>query len=276
MASVKNGYLKEGDTVALKRIDEILARSRKVVEESMELSKRSVEQKTKIDHALETSQSTENSYLIPKRANSNLELSENEENSSQNYEKALEEVNAKIKNLEKKAEADEELLEKLRKKMKSAQKPDSTSSTMVEYEILQADKLIKNLKETLAIGLTEENKKLKQDLETVLKKKSAEESALTKELEDVIKEKKNLEMQYNNLKYLQKHTPNYLEQLENAKKQLVRLEQDSLETINLIEEKIKEQEKENKKLKDLAKASEANIVRVKFGKDSILKKKKQG
>ena len=272
MSGSLSGYLKEGDSKALARIDEILARSRRVVEESMELSKRSVEQKIKIDNALETSQSTENSYLFPRRVNSKvLELSEYneaEESLSQNYEKALEEVNSKIKVLEEKADEDEKLLEGLRKKVKNSREINLPSGSMMEYEILQADKLIRNLKETLAIGLAEENQKLKKDLESLLKKKSAEDSKLTKELEDIIKEKKNLEMQYNNLKYLHDHTTEHSEELEYAKQQLLRLEKDSRETIELLENKIEEQEMENRRLRAIGKngsnAEKASIMKVKF------------
>ena len=267
----------EGDSKSLARIDEILARSRRVVEESMELSKRTIEKKIKIDTALETSQSTENSFLHPRRINSKiLEISEDneaEESLNISYKRPVSEEDSKIMILEQKAEDDEKLLENLRQKVKNIHNIEMPSSSKLEYDILQADKLIQNLKETLAIGLMEENKRLKQDLENLLRRKVAEEAKLNKELDDIIKEKKTLEIQYNNLKYLHGHTPNYIEELENAKSELAKLEKESKETIELLERKIKEQVDENIKLKENVKNTKDN-EKIHLGKVRIQEAKK--
>ena len=267
-------YFQEADYKSIARIDEILARSRKVVEESMELSKRSAENRAKIEAGVDTCQSTENSFLGQKKNNSkilensqNSENLENEEFFEENYEKALNDINLKIRNLEVKAADDEKLLESLRKRVGNLSAPEKHSENSLEYEIIQADKLILNLKETLAVGLSEENKRLKQDFENLLKKRSVEESKLTKELEEIIREKKTLELQFNNLKYLHSHSPNAKAELEQAKTELQKLEIESKATIELLEKKIHEHMSQNARLKAMISDDDkhrVNVVKVKF------------
>lgn len=262
-----SSYLLENDTKALARIDEILARSRRVVEESMELSKRSVEQKVKINTVLETSQSTENSFLFPRKyLTKEIEVGEEAE-AEGDYERALDEVNNKIKALETKAAADEKALDVLRFKIKQASGTDKGSGSRLEYDLLQADRLLATLQETLSTGLLEENKRLKQEFEALLKKRSAEEAKYNKELEEVIRERKVLETQLKNLKYLAEHSPNYQQELDEAKNELRTMEYQAEETIRLLESKIQEQTEENAKLKELLKSNDPDklsVVKVKY------------
>jgi hypothetical protein len=271
-ASVFNSYLQEGDAKALARIDEILARSKKVVEESMELSKRTIEQKIKIDNVLETSLSTENSFLFPKKVSSKvLELPEEAEVSESldpNYEKAAEDTDLKINTLETKALQDEKTIRDLTQRVNLLQNSNKPSSSKLEYEVIQADKLINNLKQTLNVGLLEENKNLKAELENLLKNKSDAESNLRNQLDEIVKEKKKLEMQYNNLKYLHGNAPSYLEELENAKSYLKKIQEEFKETSTMLESKIEEQTTQNLKLREIAKNNfsleKVNVIRVKF------------
>jgi chromosome segregation ATPase len=237
-------YLQENDAKTLARIDEILARSRKVVEESMELSKKTIENKLRI---IETP-SSEVSIIIPKESLKVLETSsEKDSKYLQQTEKSLDELNQKIKNLQSKAVLDEHKIEILKGRILSEKQKNSTP------EIAEADKLLETLKETLAVGLSEENKRLKSELESQLKKKSSEEMRLSKELEEIIKERKTLENQLKNLKYLFESSPNYTEELNDAKLALERLEQQSIDTIKLLEIRIQEQENDNFRLKEALK-----------------------
>ena len=251
-------YLQETDVKTLARIDEILARSRKVVEESMELSKKTIDHKIKI---IETPNS-EKSVLFTKDINTNLETSSEKANDCmQDTEKSLEVLNSKIKNMQNKALQDEMKIEILKERI-SAEKLNNSNP-----EIEELDKIIENLKETLNAGLAQENKKLKIELETVLKRKSAEELRLTKELDEIIRERKVLENQYRNLKYLYDNSPNYIEELQEAKLTLERLEQQSIDTIKLLEIRIQEQENENFKLRAALKnpsPETLHIIKVRF------------
>lgn len=251
-------YLQETDVKTLARIDEILARSRKVVEESMELSKKTIDHKIKI---IDTPTS-EKSLIFTKDINTNLETSSEKANECmQDTEKSLEVLNSKIKNMQNKALQDEMKIEILKERI-SAEKLNKTNP-----DIEELDKIIEGLKETLNAGLAQENKKLKVELETVLKRKSAEEMRLTKELDEVIRERKVLENQYRNLKYLYDNSPNYIEELQEAKLTLERLEQQSIDTIKLLEIRIQEQENENFKLKAALQnpSPEAlHIIKVRF------------
>ena len=119
----------------------------------------------------------------------------------------------------------------------------------------------------MAVGLSEENKRLKQDFENLLKKRSVEESKLTKELEEIIREKKTLELQFNNLKYLHSHSPNAKAELEQAKTELQKLEIESKATIELLEKKIHEHMSQNARLKAMISDDDkhrVNVVKVKF------------
>ena len=176
-------------------------------------------------------------------------------------EKSLDELSHKIHILQSKAIEDENQLENLKQKI------NNIKLSKTNNELAQADNLIKSLKGTLAVGLAEENKKLKQDLEKLLKKKSAEEVKLSKELDDIIKERKVLEVQYNNLKYLVDQSPNYSEEIQEAKYELERVEQQSVDTIKLLEIRIQEQENENFKMKEALKnlnLEDLNVIRVRF------------
>ena len=265
MQSEFGNYLQETDTKALARIDEILARSRKVVEESIELSKKNIEHKPRIEILIETPKSAENSGSSNRRALTRAQevsLEADLDNFAEtSQERSLDELSHKIHILQSKAMEDENKLEILKGKISDIK------LTKTNNELAQADKLIESLKETLAVGLAEENKKLKQELEKLLKKKSAEEVKLSKELDDVIKERKLLEIQYNNLRYLVDQSPNYSEELQEAKFELEGFEQQSIDSIKLLEIRIQEQENENFKMKEALKNSnfeDLNVIRVRF------------
>ncbi|OMJ79209.1 hypothetical protein SteCoe_20810 [Stentor coeruleus] len=162
---------------------------------------RSQKQIACIDSVLNTSNNTDNSY--PSRKASRLldhsaEL-EPEDTFYQNksYERALDELNLKIKILENKAIEDQKVIETLRSKVKASQANDKLMISKLEYENTQADKVIRNLKETLAIGLEEENRMLKQEFERLLRIGGFEENKEHKERDQIIQDKKINGTQYN-------------------------------------------------------------------------------
>lgn len=264
MQSEFGNYLQDADTKAMSRIDEILARSRKVVEESIELSKKNIEHKPRIEILLDTPKNSGDS--VSSHRKTQRKLSETSQDEFDNiaetsHEKSIDDLSGKIQFLQKKAVEDEILLENLKQKINCVKQSKSNN------ELIQADEIIKNLKNTLATGLHEENKKLKQDLERLLRKKSVEEIKLSKELDEVIKERKVLEVQYNNLKYLFDQSPSYSEELQDAKIELERVEQQSIDTIKLLEIRIQEQENENFKMREALRNTnfeDLNIIKVRF------------
>lgn len=265
MHSEFGNYLQDADSKALSRIDEILARSRKVVEESIELSKKNIEHKPRLEIILDTPKNTPDLNSSHKKTQRKLSESSQEAEfdniAETSHEKSIDDLSEKIHFLQKKAAADEIQIENLKQKIQTIKLSKSNN------ELIQADEIIKNLKNTLATGLHEENKKLKQDLERLLKKKSVEEIKLSKELDDVIKERKILEVQYNNLKYLFDQSPSYSEELQDAKIELERVEQQSIDTIKLLEIRIQEQENENFKMREALKNTDfedLNIIKVRF------------
>ncbi|OMJ65015.1 hypothetical protein SteCoe_39822 [Stentor coeruleus] len=153
---------------------------------------RSQKQIACIDSVLNTSNNTDNSYPS-RKASRLLDYSEDLEPEdmfyqNKSYERALDELNLKIKILESKAIEDQKLLETLRSKVKASQANDKLMVSKLEYENVQADKVIRSLKETLAIGLEEENRILKQEYERLLRSGGFEENKGHKEHDQMMYE----------------------------------------------------------------------------------------
>lgn len=279
-----NHRFDDSDTDALARIDETLARSRKVVQESIQLTKKSAERKAELEKRLQKSfesfqEEESSSFMYKKPPLSSIR------SSSPPYEMlplqdslTPSNLNSKvldsqllhtdqIKDLQEQLQSEELMklnFEQALKETRVHLREFETRDREKDLQIQELKRLINkhiDLREPTAedgknhhnrSDVIKENKDLKRQIEDLKSQFTQEKARLEEEIENIKREKSSIELQYSNLFNAHSHSSNgstdlnILQELQFAKDKLRELQNEYARNHSDLKQKLDKQVAENK------------------------------
>ena len=252
-------------------IDETLARSRKIVQESIDLSRKSAEKKhllekrlqnptdSQADYKFVSSESTflsspiDNSYYEQKVHELTQQL-KNEQYLKQSYEKALRDLNERVKELESShiqtnKQEFQEIKERFYHEKQKTQELQHTLDQLIqevkqltsENEELQSE--LSNYSQTSKLQL--KSKRLQEDIDQCNKEHQSQKELIHLEIQDLKRSKEFLEKEYKN----HSSEKTLREELEIAKKQFTVIQDKYRQSYSSLEERLDEEVQKNKTFK---------------------------